>query len=317
MTCAGCDYDRQVERLSLQGRYDDEVAPAEHTCGADARPVEILLVAPGALGHGRPFTFDSFDVFALYISRPTFMSPTGDAEADKATEGGLVCGAFRGGRRRKADFLGTRAMSFDFDDCDVETVARSVVDLSTCVHETFKSRAGARRCRLYVELLERVEDVGAFDAAHDVLRKHFAARGIVADESAKDCSRLNYLPVRAIGTGYQFTRTRGKPLDVARMLAVQPPPPPRPPPKLAPLPQHRDKYIAAALTAARANVAAATPGGRHLALCREAFSLARLGLSEGEIAHALIPAFVATSGETRRREAERAVHDAVAARGQS
>ncbi len=313
MTCPAClSYDA-AERAAIEGR---ELPPHSLTCTCEPLPVlDVLLLSPAVLRDGRvhigrAFTFDSFDEFSLYLSRPTFVVPTVDPEIDKASEGGIVCGAFTDNRRRKASFIRTRIASFDFDGASCEDVALAARGVSACVHETFKSKAGARRCRLYVELREAV-DLAAFDRAHAVMRKHFAARGIVADESAKDCSRLNYVPVRATGSGYQFSRIAGEPLDVARMLAAQPPPAPRSATRLSPLPQHRDKYISAALAKARANVAAANPGGRHLALLREAFSLARLDLTESEIADALLPAFVAAAGEARRREGERAIRDGV------
>jgi hypothetical protein len=61
-------------------------------------------------------------------------------------------------------------------------------------------------------------------------------------------------------------------------------------------------------------VAAAPAGARHAALNREAHALARLDLAEHEIAGALLPAFVESAGEGRRREGERTIRDAVRAR---
>jgi hypothetical protein len=53
---------------------------------------------------------------------------------------------------------------------------------------------------------------------------------------------------------------------------------------------------------------------RHFTLCREAFALARLGLSESEIEGALLPAFVGVAGERRQHEGIRTIRDAVQAR---
>jgi hypothetical protein len=72
--------------------------------------------------------------------------------------------------------------------------------------------------------------------------------------------------------------------------------------------------VSAAINRARANVAGAAEGGRHGAVLREAYSLARLDLSESQITDALLDAFVCAAGESRRREGERAIHDAIAAR---
>jgi hypothetical protein len=49
-------------------------------------------------------------------------------------------------------------------------------------------------------------------------------------------------------------------------------------------------------------------------LSREAFALARLGLSDAEIADALLPAFLAAAGERREAEGTRTIRDAVRAR---
>jgi len=282
-------------------------------------PISVLVLTAQRLRApqhvGLPVTFDDFAMMAQWGSRVTWIDPTGDASKDKAIGGGITCSSFTGNRRTKSAFLETRCMTFDFDDeGDADRIA-DAIGCSCFVHETFSSKPDALRCRAYVETLDPITSTAVYDEAHAVMRKHLAAAGEVADEGAKDCSRLNYVPVRARGTGYGFRRVEAPPLDVARMLSVQPPPPPRPPLQPAPQGERRDRYIAAALDRARSNVATATPGGRHLALCRESYSLARLDLTEAEIADALLPAFVHASGEPRRREGERAVRDAVHARG--
>ncbi len=264
---------------------------------------------------GLPVVFEHFDMMSAWGSRATWIDPSGEPSKDKALAGGITCGLFDGNRRKKSAFRETRCLTLDFDDDgDVDRIA-DTFGHSCFIHETYSSKPGAPRCRAYVELADPILDVAVYDHAHAVIRKHLAAAGEVADEGAKDCSRLNYVPVRARGSGYRFRRVEGPPLDVARMLSVQPPPAPRSAPRLGPLPERRDRYVAAALERARANVSRATPGGRHLALCREAFSLARLELGESEIAEALLPPFVHAAGEPRRREGERAIRDAVLARG--
>jgi hypothetical protein len=80
--------------------------------------------------------------------------------------------------------------------------------------------------------------------------------------------------------------------------------------------EHSDRYISAALERARANIASSSQGGRHDALLREAYSLARLGLDSSDIERQLLEAFVAVAGEARRFEGHRAIRDAVHARGQ-
>ena len=320
MTCRGCAYDVEIERLCIQGRFDVDIEPESHTCRL--QPTRILLLTPVMLAApkhiGRPFVFDEFGMFAEYLSRVTYVERSGLDEAsmnrDKASVGGLVCGSFKDNHRKKAAFVETRVLSLDFDGIGIDDVASIVEGTSACGHETFKSREGDPRCRLYVETAEPIRDLATFDKAHAIVRKHFANQGAVADESAKDVSRLNYLPVRAVGSTYGFRRIEGAPLDIARMLSVQPPPAPRTAPAFPPLPGRHEKYLAAAVEGERSKVAGASPGARHLALLRGAHALARFSLSEDEIADALIPAFVHAAGEARRREAERAVRDAVAQR---
>jgi hypothetical protein len=281
--------------------------------------IPVLILTPERLRArqhiGLPVIFDDFEMMVTWGSRVTWIDPTGDDNADKASAGGIALGTYDGGHRTKKAWRSGRAMTLDLDeDGDVDRIA-DAIGCSCFVHETYRSKPGALRCRVYIELAEAVTDVAVYDLAHAIVRRHLASAGEIVDEGAKDSSRLNYVPVREYGTGYRFRRVEGPPLDVVRMLAAQPPPPPRSAPRLVPLPENRDRYVSAALARARTNVASATPGGRHLALCRESYSLARLALTEAEIADALLPAFVAASGESRRHEGKCAVRDAVHARG--
>jgi hypothetical protein len=72
--------------------------------------------------------------------------------------------------------------------------------------------------------------------------------------------------------------------------------------------------VRAALTRAADAVSSAGEGIRHYTLSREAFALARLGLSDAQIESVLLPAFVAAAGERREREGARTIQDAIKAR---
>jgi hypothetical protein len=135
----------------------------------------------------------------------------------------------------------------------------------------------------------------------------------LADDGAKDASRVSYAPVVRPGTVYRFREVDGAPLDARAVLAKQPPAPMRAPLCL-PAHEHIDAYVRAALRRAASNVTTSDPGSRHHTLLREAFALARFNLSHEEIERVLLPAFVTTAGEARRREGERAIRDAVRAR---
>lgn len=78
--------------------------------------------------------------------------------------------------------------------------------------------------------------------------------------------------------------------------------------------EQNDKYIQSAIVGERAKVINATEGTRHDTLLRAAYSLARFNVSESVIYNNLLDAFVACAGESRRKEGERSVHDAVTAR---
>jgi hypothetical protein len=215
--------------------------------------------------------------------------------------------------RRKGSLVRIHAMVVDIDENgDVDQVADALARYAAIVHETFSSTSEAPRCRA-VLLLAGAIDASTYEETHRVLRAHFLDAGIVADEGAKDASRLSYSPVRRPGAPYRCRTVDGAPLDAAKVLAAQPPrPAPAPPPAIRP--GHADAYVRAALTRAADAVSSAGEGIRHYTLSREAFALARLGLSDAQIESVLLPAFVAAAGERREREGARTIQDAIKAR---
>jgi hypothetical protein len=243
---------------------------------------------------------------ALYLSRPS----TGDAK-DEA--GGYSPALYCENVRRKRALVSIGALVLDVDEGgDVDSVAEALGKYDAIVHETFSSTNDAPRCRALVRLVEAV-DASTYESLHAIARAHLGAAGVVVDEGAKDASRLSYSPVRRDGAGYRFRIVHGAALDARKVLDAQPKPEPRAPPAL-PKPEHRDAYIRGALERAGGEVAAASNGVRHYTLSKEAFGLARLGLSDDEIERALLPAFVAAAGEARQHEGVRTIRDAVRAR---
>jgi hypothetical protein len=170
----------------------------------------------------------------------------------------------------------------------------------------------APRCRAIV-LLQVPVDVVTYERLHAIMRVRLRQADLPPDEGAKDASRLSYSPVRRPGASYAFRETKGAPLDAQAVLAAQPPAPPRSAPRLPP-PEHADRYVAGALRRAAEAVLQASPGERHYALCREAWSLGRLALTDDAIRDALLGPAVHAMGEPRRREAERTIADALHAR---
>ena len=307
-------------------RHDDAVAVERDLARLadedDGTELDLLLVTREAFACspqvGRPFRMQ-WSTIAGWLSRPTrgpSLEDEPDHDSAKAIAGGYSIASYRENVRRKSNHVAAGALAVDVDGAgDVDAVAEVVGSYRGIVHETFKSglEEYGPRCRVLLRLAEPV-DWRTYEDAHAVIRGHLRAAGYGVDDTAKDASRLSYLPVRRPGSGYRFRVTHGAPLDARAVIAAQPPAPLKPPPSLA-RPEHRDAYVAGALRRASANVASATPGARHGSLCREAYGLARLDLDESAIAAALLPAWVSVAGEPRKREGAKAIIDAVRARG--
>jgi hypothetical protein len=274
----------------------------------ESRELDVLFVSPVAFRRdpqvGLPCKME-WPTLALYLSRAV----TG---ASKEIAGAWSPALYRDNVRRKAHLITIGALVVDVDKAgDVDAVADLLARYRTIVHETFQSTRELPRCRAVIELAEPI-DAATYEATHAVVRGFLVTRGVTADEGAKDASRLSYAPVRPPGAEFRLRTTDGAPLDAKRVLAAQPPPPPRLTPTA---PEHRDRYKAAALRRAAEKVERASEGARHYVLCREAYSLARLGLTEAEVEAALMPSFIAAAGKRRESEGRRTIRDCVRARG--
>jgi hypothetical protein len=212
----------------------------------------------------------------------------------------------------------------DVDDCGADGLDRSADALrpyAGAVVPTFSATREKPKHRI-VLLPSRPLAAEEFPLAWTKMRDTLEGVGIVIDKGCKNPNRLYFACVARSPSAWLGARIlTGEPVPVDAMLEAARAeaedaarerarrPAPRPVGE-----QHRDKYIAAAISKAHANVAGASEGGRHDVLLREAFSLARLGLTHVQIADALLGAFVAAAGESRRTEGLRAIHDAVEAR---
>jgi hypothetical protein len=276
---------------------------------AERRELDVLYISPEQFGRvpqvGTPW-LTTWPMLCDYFARPSF----GEA---KDIGGALSPALYIDDTRRKANLVRIWALVVDVDENgDVDAVADAVRLYAAIVHETFSSTDDDPRCRIYLRLAEPI-DVLTYEPTHAIVRAHLQARGIVADNGAKDASRVSYVPVRRPGARYRVRVTDGAPLDAARVIAAQPLAPPRSAPRLPAL-EHADAYRRGALRRAADSIAHATPGERHYAVSREAWSLVRLGLDDHEIQQALLPAAVASMGEARAWEAERTIRDAIRAR---
>ncbi len=238
---------------------------------------------------------------------------------------GAWCPAVLAGGIVKA---GTGAMSllvFDVDDCTEGAIDHSADTLAKhagVVVPTFSATPDKPKHRIVLVPSRPLTDE-EFSIAWPYMAGVLARCGIVVDKGCKNLNRLYFACVARSPDAWLGARVlTGEPVDVGAMLAVAR--------ELAeeerrrrehqarnrrPVrAEHRSRYIAGAMEKAGDNVAGAPEGGRHEALLRESYSLARFDLSEGEIAGALLGPFVCAAGEARRSEGEKAIADAVRAR---
>jgi hypothetical protein len=272
-------------------------------------PMDLLFISAEQFHRkpqvGTPVQMSWADL-ADYLSRPSIGDRKGDA-------GGYSPALYRENIRRKANLVHIWALIVDIDgNGDVDRIADELAAYDAITHETFSSTNDDPRCRLVLRLARPI-DWSTYERAHGVVRAILRRdAGAITDDGAKDASRLSYAPVRRAEAGYRFRLTSGRPLDAQRLVDAIPPPPPRP--RIDVKPEHADAYRRGAMRRAAEAVASASDGARHETLNREAYALARLDLSIDAIRDALLPGAVAAMGESRRREAERTIADAVHAR---
>jgi len=240
---------------------------------------------------------------------------------DKASHGGFTLAKLRNGVRRKSHVLGASALGIDYDG-GAASLARAHAAFASLRHIAYTTASHvptAPRWRVIVGLC-RSASVDEYALLWRHAARMLAARGIVLDPGAKDACRLWYVPTVRPGAVFESCACDGASLDVdavtANALAWEERERARSRVKAAHAKgmEHDDRYVRAALRRAADAFATATPGERHLLLCREAFKLARFEITEHEIASVLLPAFVACAGEARRLEGERAIRDAFRAR---
>jgi hypothetical protein len=238
---------------------------------------------------------------------------------NKADEGGIVLADLDGGVRRATSVRAVTALVLDHDAGTVRptTAHAELAEYRHVIHTSASHTPEAPRWRAYIALSRTIapaEYGPIWRRAADVV----TSSGIPVDRSAADPCRLWYSPtIRTPASPFEHFAGEGRPLDVDRMLAQaladeaeiersrkKPPPP-----------QHDDRYAAGALRRAAAAVTGATTGDRHHTLCQQAYSLARLPqLTDSAIVDALMPAWRSAAGDSRAREGERTIADAISAR---
>jgi hypothetical protein len=266
--------------------------------------LDILYVAPERFRE-RPQRGLScrmtFSALARYLSHPTL------AERKDAA-GAWSPALYRGDIRRKDAIIHVSALVVDIDEGgEMGAVAEALARHRAIVHSTFSSTRAAPRCRAVLALANPI-DAAMYGRVHAIVRAHLGGRGFVADENAKDASRLSYAPCVRPGSFFELRETDGAPIDAAAVLACHA----HEPERVARAKPINDRYSRAAVARAVAIVASMSEGARHATLYREAFSLSRLPVDGMAIACALLPA--AIHAGLPKREAVRTISDAVAKR---
>jgi hypothetical protein len=289
--------------------------------------VPLLVLQPEAIlesPHRGTQIRQTFAELVGYFRRP-FVSPSKD------THGGIALGQFRNGVRRGSHFENTRALGIDYDAGAI--ASRDIFEaIGPCRHFTCPTHGSVRDFHKSrsILFLDRAIDGPAFKRCMRVVQTIFFRAGIALDKSAVDATRWWFCPVvrPEMADAYQvhYTPEDAPLFSVAKLLAHadrldaedeaarQEYRRSHPAPELT-QDETRDRYVRGAVRRAADRVANASEGERHFALNAEAYSLARLGLSEGEIMDALLVPFVIAAGEPRKREAERTIRDACRARG--
>jgi hypothetical protein len=266
--------------------------------------LDVLYVAPERFRErpqrGLPCRM-TFSAVARYLSHPAL------AERKDAA-GAWSPALYRDNVRRKDAIIRVSALVVDIDERgEVGAVADALARHRAIVHSTFSSTRAAPRCRAILALASPI-DAATCERVHAIVRAHLGGRGFIADEHAKDASRLSYAPCVRPGSFFELRETHGAPVDGAAVLACYA----HEPAHVAQAKPINDRYSRAAVARAAAVVASMPEGARHATLYREAFSLSRLPVDGMAIACALLPA--AIHAGLPKREAVRTISDAVTKR---
>jgi hypothetical protein len=251
-----------------------------------------------------------------WLAWPTF--------ADDKRAAGAWCPCDLEGGAVKAGKGPVSLLVADVDDCGGGAIDRSAELLAPyvgAVIPTFSATPEKPKHRI-VLLPSRPLTAEEFPIAWPKMASTLADAGILVDRGCKNINRLYFACVARSPEAWLGARLlNGTPIDVDGMLAAARADAEaervRRPTSRPIEDRNRDRYVAGAIDRARANLMSAPEGSRHDLLLREVFSLARLGLSDVDLEAALLEPFVAVAGESRRREGERAIRDAAAARSRA
>jgi hypothetical protein len=318
-----------ISLYTVRAEPDSESRRPDASTGSDAAAdtkFHILVLQKADLVRkpqvGSGGTAITWADFARPLSRSVEGDPTLLPDEAKKARGGWAGGLYTDHHRAKAKLVATQLMTIDIDaNGDTDRAASAFASMKTIIHSTYKHTPAKPRCRVIIVLSEPCSSPQMYTAGHKALCQVLFRWGYQAgdlDEGAHDACRLNYWPMHQRGIAPRFVQTSGRPLDLAQLLAANPPPP-RPTtqrrPSTSAQASRSDAYKAGALRRARDAMRSATEGDRHAFLFRQAAGLARpgLGCSDDEIIGALLDAFVGVAGSDREAEGERTIRDAIEA----
>ena len=327
MTCSACIAFDAAERAAIQ---DDPEIP-DHTLDGCACVTDEITVThfshgefKGSRQAGRQITQERIGVLQ-WLTTPSF-----HPDDKKAFGAWCPCslpdGIVKDGKGDVCALVTDVNNEVPGGGPTLEEIAERLAACAGVVIPTFNATLEQQKCRI-VFWLTRPLTSDEFSTAWRKMARILMGLGIVADNTCSNINRLYFACVARSPEAWLGARLLdGSPIDVNAMLAQA-----RKEEDdlrrvreierarrraMAPTGGSKDGYIAAAIAAEQQNVATATAGGRHHALLRAVFALARpeLGLTESQVEDALLEDFVLVAGDHRRREGERVIRDAYAAR---
>lgn len=155
----------------------------------------------------------SWPELLAWISRPI-------VAASKSASGGYSFATFRGDVRRLDCVEQVTALVLDIDrgDARVDHVAEVLAKYRVIAYATFSSTPAHPRCRALVAL-PRAVSATEYPLLWEHARAHLAAAGVEVDRTARDSSRLWYVPVIGPSTAWELAHHDGAPIDVDVALA--------------------------------------------------------------------------------------------------
>jgi len=308
MSCAGCRAFDAAERAAMDG---GDMPPHElDACTCKGAPtLALTLLGPERL-ELKPQCGVALDVtwreLNQWISEPV-------VTLDKASAGGFTLAKLRDGIRRKSHVETVSALALESDSGKMppEAAHERLHKYRHTIYSTASSTPEHPRWRAILEVSRPM-----LPDEHSVVWARAAQiieRDTPIDTACKDPCRLWYTPTVRPGATHTMLAGDGAPVDVdcvlqsakaARARARTTTPTPRP--------EHGDKYLGAALARECDAVAGAAEGTRNVELNRAAYALARLHITDTDIAKALVAA--ATRAGLPEHEARKTIDSALRAR---